>query len=100
MYAIRARRKTVTEKDFLDAVNKASCQQTLAHSYMCMWLPFWLGTRHVRIQQASQSSAGGVGVCSCSCCLSRVLSSLQTTSASKLWSKQGARTLARSAAVR
>ena len=24
MYAIRARRKTVTEKDFLDAVNKAS----------------------------------------------------------------------------
>lgn len=25
MYAIRARRKTVTEKDFLDAVNKVGC---------------------------------------------------------------------------
>lgn len=27
MYAIRARRKTVTEKDFLDAVNKVGIMQ-------------------------------------------------------------------------
>ena len=47
MFAIRARRKTVTEKDFLDAVNKVrsalqtprrSCTQCIRQAHVCCFL--------------------------------------------------------------
>ena len=45
MYAIRARRKTVTEKDFLDAVNKASPMLSIMLYVTLAADPLWGGHR-------------------------------------------------------